>query len=278
MSRGYPVEDFYVYGWSTSGYETAIGVRKHRMFFMFDVGIAPVWSVNAEHVFISHGHIDHIGAICQHMRKRELHRLPPAVYYLLPQLVEPVRALCRAFGQLQGEELDSLLNPRLVEMLPGSTVEINRMWSVECFPTDHVVQSQGYILFRKNYQTGVRTPEIAYTGDTRFTIFTEPAHRDILRVRLLISEATYLDDSVRIKKNAEKYGHSCIREYADNASLFEEVGALFLIHFSNRYPVWVIKGRVYGCLPSELGRKVYCSLTAKKATRLEHSTLPLPLS
>ncbi|KAL5107083.1 Receptor-type tyrosine-protein phosphatase C [Taenia crassiceps] len=229
MSRGYPVEGFHVYGWSTSGFETAIGVRKDRMFFMFDVGIAPA----------CHGHIDHIGAICQHMRKRELNRLPPAVYYLLPQLVEPVRALCCTFSQLQGEEMDALLNPRLVEMLPGSTVELSSRWSVECFPTDHVVQSQGYILFQKNLQTGVRTPEIAYTGDTRFTIFTEPAHRDILRVKLLISEATYLDDNLRIKNNAEKYGHICIRQYADNASLFEGVGALFLIHFSNRYPVSV---------------------------------------
>ncbi|VDM32644.1 unnamed protein product [Hydatigera taeniaeformis] len=276
MSHGYRIEDFYVYGWSTSGCETAIGVRKHGIFFMFDVGIAPSWSVNAEHVFISHGHIDHIGAICQHMRRRELNRLPPAVYYLLPQLIEPVRALCRAFGQLQDGEMDFLSHTRFVEMLPGLTVEINRRWSVECFRTDHVIQSQGYILFYQNYQTGIRTPEIAYTGDTRFTIFTEPVHRDILRVRLLISEATYLDGSVRMKKSAEKYGHSCIQDYADNASLFEDVGALFLIHFSNRYPVQVIMDRVYGCLPTELGRKVYCSLTAKRAARLEHSA-PTPL-
>uniref|UniRef100_A0A915EYF6 Metallo-beta-lactamase domain-containing protein n=1 Tax=Echinococcus canadensis TaxID=519352 RepID=A0A915EYF6_9CEST len=274
MSRGYPIKDFYVYGWSVSGNETAIGVQKHRMFFMFDVGIAPAWSVNAEHVFISHGHIDHIGAICQHMRKRELNRLPPALYYLLPHLIEPVRALCRAFGQLQGEEIYSLLHPRLVEMSPGSSIKINSRWSVESFPTDHVCQSQGYILFHKDYQSGVRRPEIAYTGDTRFTIFTQPAHRDILRVRLLISEVTYLDENLRMKENAEKYGHSRIHEYAENAYLFEEVGALFLIHFSDRYSVPAIKDRVYGYLPPELGRKVFCSLTAKKASRLEHSAFP----
>lgn len=69
------------------------------------------------------------------------------------------------------------------------------------------------------------------SGDTRFTIFTEPAHRDILRVRLLISEATYLEDSLRIKKNAEKYGHICIREYAHNASLFEV--SVFLLSTTN---------------------------------------------
>ena len=52
MSDGYPIGDFSVFGWSISGNETAIGVRRDRILFMFDVGIAPTWSIKAEHVFI----------------------------------------------------------------------------------------------------------------------------------------------------------------------------------------------------------------------------------
>lgn len=49
---GYQIGDYYVYGWSISGNETAIGVKTSRLFVLFDVGIAPSWSVAANHVFI----------------------------------------------------------------------------------------------------------------------------------------------------------------------------------------------------------------------------------
>lgn len=57
-------------------------------------------------------------------------------------------------------------------------------------------------------------------GDTRFTIYTSPAHPQLLHVKLLISEATYLD----VEKSAgmaEKWGHICIGDFARNSSLFE---------------------------------------------------------
>ncbi len=45
------------------------------------------------------------------------------------------------------------------------------------------------------------------SGDTRFSIYTGPAHPDLLRVKLLICEATYLEDTPRMAENAERYGH-----------------------------------------------------------------------
>lgn len=50
--QGYPIGDFYVYGWSISGNETAIGVKAPGLFVLFDVGIAPSWSIAAKHIFI----------------------------------------------------------------------------------------------------------------------------------------------------------------------------------------------------------------------------------
>lgn len=72
----------------------------------------------------SHGHIDHIGAICQHMRKRELQNLNPATYYLLPHLIEPVKALCHTYTMLQESESPSLFEPKLVGMAPGTSIEV----------------------------------------------------------------------------------------------------------------------------------------------------------
>lgn len=53
---GYPIGDFYVYGWSISGNETAVGVKTRGLFVLFDVGIAPTWSISAKHVFIRYNY------------------------------------------------------------------------------------------------------------------------------------------------------------------------------------------------------------------------------
>ncbi|VDL58547.1 unnamed protein product [Hymenolepis diminuta] len=226
---GYPIEGFYVYGWSISGNETAVGVKTRGLFVLFDVGIAPTWSISAKHVYLclfvnkiefSHGHIDHIGAICQHMRKRELNNIGPATYYLLPHLIEPVKALCRVYSELQGRETVQMYEPKLVEMIAGSRIQIENKWWVESFQTDHVVQSLGYLIFRQDFDTGELIPEIAYTGDTRFTIYTLPAHPKLLQVKLLISESTYLEDSKRSREYSQKYGHICITDFAINSRLF----------------------------------------------------------
>ncbi|KAM3177580.1 hypothetical protein ACTXT7_004280 [Hymenolepis weldensis] len=216
---GYPIEGFYVYGWSISGNETAVGVKTR--------GIAPTWSISAKHVFISHGHIDHIGAICQHMRKRELNNIGPATYYLLPHLIEPVKALCRAYSELQGREAVEMYEPKLVEMIAGSRI-----------------QSLGYLVFRQDFNTGELLPEIAYTGDTRFTIYTLPAHPKLLQVKLLISESTYLEDNKRSREYSQKYGHICITDFAKNSRLFRRASSDNKIAGSRT--LFAVKGKFRG--------------------------------
>ncbi|VDD78778.1 unnamed protein product [Mesocestoides corti] len=224
MGPGWLINVFEVFGCSISGNETSIEVVKGELVFRFKDGAAPLWWKCAEHR--SHGHIDHIGAICQHMHKRKSNDLPPAVNYLLPQLVEPVKELCRIFSQLHGRDLGCFRCPNIVAVDPGSSIQINASWFVESFATDHVVQIQGCILYRQATARGHRIPEVAYTGDTRFSIFTGPAHPDLLRVKLLISEATYLDDSPRLTENAQKYGHVLLRQYAENEHLFRVIELL----------------------------------------------------
>ena len=58
------------------------------------------------------------------MRKRNLNKLSPAKYYLLPHLIEPVQRLCRAYDDMHGGEAHLSLNAHLVEMLPGSSVVV----------------------------------------------------------------------------------------------------------------------------------------------------------
>ncbi len=137
---GQKIGDFIVSAHSISGNETSVAVKTPTTTFLFDVGIALGWSVRADNVFIryntlrpfyiyvsSHGHIDHIGSICQHMRKRELIHIQPATYYMPPHLIEPVTQLCRQYMTMQGAELECFKSPKLVPISPGPRIEV-------CFP------------------------------------------------------------------------------------------------------------------------------------------------
>nr|VZI26241.1 unnamed protein product [Spirometra erinaceieuropaei] len=212
---------------------------------------------------------DHIGSICHHMRKRELNRMSRAKYYMLPALIESVRTLCAEYGKMQGLSLQCFQEPLLVPVEPGSTIQINNRWSVQSFATDHAVPSQGYILYTTDDDLKRTVPAVAFTGDTRFSIFDQPAHPDLLKVRLLITEATYLDRPDKHMSNAQLHGHIHLLQYARNADLFHAVEALYLIHFSDRYSVRQIVDLVNMTLPGALLKKTYLCLAAKKAQNLD---------
>uniref|UniRef100_A0A0V0JC76 Nuclear ribonuclease Z n=2 Tax=Schistocephalus solidus TaxID=70667 RepID=A0A0V0JC76_SCHSO len=269
MVVGQQLSGFEVFGWSVSGNETCVGVKQKSDFFLFDVGIVPSWAKGAEHVFISHGHIDHIGSICHHMRKRELNRMPPAKYYMLPALIESVKTLCAAYGKMQGSSLQCFQEPLLVPVEPGSTLQINKKWSVRSFVTDHAVPSQGYILYSTDDDLKLTVPVVAFTGDTRFSIFDHLAHPDLLKVKLLIAEATYLDRPEKHLSAAQLHGHIHLQQYAQNADLFHAVEALYFIHFSDRYSARQVVDLVNTTLPEDLLRKTHLCLAAKRAQNLD---------
>ncbi|VDN10681.1 unnamed protein product [Dibothriocephalus latus] len=269
MVGGQQIAGFEVFGWSVSGNETCIGVKQKSAFFLFDVGIVPSWAKAAEHP-LSHGHIDHIGGICQHMRKRELNRMPPAKYYLLPALIESVKALCAEYGKMQSSSmLQCFQEPLLVPVESGSTIQINNQWSVRSFATDHAVPSQGYILYSTDDDLKQTVPVVAFTGDTRFSIFTHLAHPDLLKVKLLIAEATYLDRPDKHLPSAQLHGHIHLQQYAQNADLFHTIGALYLMHFSDRYSVRQITDLINTTFREDLSRKTYLCLAAKRAQNMD---------
>ena len=67
----------------------------------FDIGCLFGRVKTKRNVFISHGHIDHIGAIAQHAARRQLHNLPVANYYVPESLVCRVESLLQSYFQLQ---------------------------------------------------------------------------------------------------------------------------------------------------------------------------------
>ncbi|PAA71140.1 hypothetical protein BOX15_Mlig021034g5, partial [Macrostomum lignano] len=290
------VGELSLFDWSVSGNETCIVVRGRGFCIALDVGVCPPQAVDADHVFISHGHVDHCGALHMHIRKRQLLRLPPAVYYMPECLINPMQSTLAAFVTMQGDSdyAEMVSNSRLVGLKVGDRVPISNdnnqpadaaSLTLSVFATDHRVPSLGCILRRRHIVLlpecrrlsqdelrarvaqglPVRGPEweplLGYTGDTRFNVFLTPQDPDLLRVRLLISELTFLSGSI---ERADSFGHCHVDQFAQHWRLFGAVNRLVFVHFSNKVLPEEILERVYSTLPQQLGRRVYCGLIAKR--------------
>lgn len=283
------VGQYNVFAWSISGMETCVVIKSEDVLVTFDIGAAIYESIKAKDVFISHGHLDHIGALSSHVSKRSLFGWKPARYFVPPHLVDSLLTVTRAHYQM-AETVEALSDVNILPFAEEDIVRLNSRYFVKCFPTKHRVPSQGYIVYREQkklkdefkgkkgfeiaalHREGKEiheisiSPEIAYTGDTTFEVFANPPTPDLLKVKLLITEATFIDNDIGTKntvKKARDRGHCHLCEFTENAELFKDVGHIVLMHFSNKYSPQYIINCLMEKLPTALKDKVSPALVAK---------------
>lgn len=88
----------------------------------------------------------------------------------------------------------------------------------------------------------ILSPEVAFTGDTTTDFMLDPRNADALRAKILITEATFLDEAVSIE-HARQHGHTHIFEIIENAQWIRNK-AILLTHFSSRYHIEDIRKAV----------------------------------
>uniref|UniRef100_A0AAV1SYY3 Metallo-beta-lactamase domain-containing protein n=1 Tax=Peronospora matthiolae TaxID=2874970 RepID=A0AAV1SYY3_9STRA len=246
----------------------------------FDLGCLIDRVVNKSHVFITHGHVDHIGALVAHAARRALQKQKPAKYFVPKHLVGHVTSILQSARAMQGDE--AAFPAHLVSLEAFDEVVISPKLVVRAVPTTHRVPSLGYIVYEKKSvlkteykhltrgehaalkrsRTDVKkveiTPEIAYTGDTTIETFVRAAEdermMDLLRVKVLITEATYVDSAMKAQDAVDR-GHMHLDQLGANAHLFDQVGALVLVHFSARYKAKHVVKSVNSRVPPSLRQK-----------------------
>ncbi len=255
-----------LHGVSSGGIRTCLELPSWKL--LVDVGAVDHHQVPANTVLITHGHLDHLGGIANHIALRELMGQKPGRYIMPPEILEDVEDLLAVWRRLDKASLEA----ELIPLAPGETLDLDRSRHVVPFAVDHRVVSQGYLLYSRTSKllpefeglpgdelarlrktghditTDVNQVEFAFSGDTRIEGLL--ANKQALTAKRLVMEATFLDERVSVEK-ARSVGHIHLDEICEHAQAFQ-CEYLVLTHFSLRYnrrQAWDIIRQV---LPADL--------------------------
>ncbi|KAL2482447.1 Nuclear ribonuclease Z [Forsythia ovata] len=262
---GYPID-----GISIAGHETCVILPTLNL--AFDIGKCPQRAISQQFLFISHGHMDHIGGLPMYVATRGLYRMAPPTIVVPKVIKESVEKIFEAHREMDHSELEHTL----IALDVGEEYYLRKDLKVRAFRTYHTIPSQGYIVYsvreklkqeylglpgaeiKKLKLSGVKitntttSPEIAFTGDTMSDFITDPDNIDVLRSKILILESTYVENLTTVA-DAREYGHTHLSEIISYADRFENK-AILLIHFSARYQLDVIEDAISALAPPLAGR------------------------
>ena len=133
---------------------------------------------------------------------------------------------------------------------------LDSRWHMEPFRCTHLVPCYGYLLFFDN------EPEVAYTGDTTFSLFYLPENKKILSVNVLIMEVSGwdLNNDADVEK-VHQSGHIHIRDVVQHVEMFEHVKTIVAFHVQPKYSPEFVKS-IVDQLPEELKKKIHVCLSA----------------
>ncbi len=268
--QGVDLQGLLMRGTSWGGVRTCLEVPAWDL--LVDLGAVSHRHTYASTVLITHGHLDHIGGLANHIALRQMMGQPPARYILAPEILQPIENLLEACRVLDCAPLDAELLP----LESGHSLPLRRDLTITPFATRHRVKSQGYVLHSRVQKLNEdlqglpskriaelrrsgaevthtqRVSEIAFSGDT--TIEGLLPYPEVMGAKRLVMECTFLDERVPQEK-AHRLGHVHLDDIAEHADAFA-CETLVLTHLSLRYTLRGAAGLVRDRLPGHLADRV----------------------
>ena len=238
----------------------------------FDLGAHP-WDFNGTpNWFISHTHLDHIAALPVYVARRRMMKMEPPRIFVPAEAFEDVKKLLLIFQRLdRGRQVCDL-----VPVEPGQEFELSREHVVTAWATTHTIPSRGYMVWERRNKLKdefiglpgndirdlkksgveitreVRTPLLAYTGDT------SPAGLDdypaVYDCKVLITELSFIRAAHKREK-IHKYGHMHVDDFIERQDRFRNE-LIIAGHFSTRYHPSEVVRMLDRKLPPELRAKM----------------------
>lgn len=217
----------------------------------FDLGAQPWDFMGTQTWLVSHTHLDHIAALPVYVARRRMMKMEPPVIYLPEPALEDVRRLLVIMHRLDRGRMVCDLRG----VSDGQEIELSRDHVVTVFGTTHTIPSVGYVVWERRNKLKeeylglpgdkirdlrlagtpvtreVRTPLLAYTGDT------SPAGLDnyppVFEAKVLITEMSFIRPNHRREK-IHKFGHMHLDDFLEREHRFKNE-LIVAAHFSTRY-------------------------------------------
>ena len=257
-------------GWSRAAVQSYWRVPELKL--GFDLGAHPWDFMGTGNWFLSHTHLDHVAALPVYVARRRMMKMEPPVIYLPAENVDDVHRLLQVMQRLdRGRQ-----TCELVGLEAGAEVEISRDHVVTAWDTVHTVPSRGYVVWDRRFKLKdefaglpgekirdlkfsgvavtreVRTPLVAYTGDTA------PAGLDncpaAFEAKILLTEMSFIRPNHRRDK-IHKYGHMHLDDFIERIPKFKNE-LIIAGHFSTRYHTHEIRRTLAEKVPPELACKL----------------------
>src|SRR5438874_9538170 len=238
----------------------------------FDLGAQPWDFMGTPTWLVTHTHLDHIAALPVYVARRRMMKMEPPVVYVPAPAVEDVRKLLLIMQRLdRGRQTCDLRGAE-----PGQEIELSREHVVTPFATTHTIPSVGYVVWERRFKLKeeyhglpgeqirdlrlsgtvvtreVRTPLVAYTGDT------SPAGLDgyppVFEAKILITEVSFIRPNHRREK-IHKFGHMHLDDIVERADKFQNE-LIICAHFSTRYNANEVRKVIDTKLPPGLRERV----------------------
>lgn len=260
-----------VRGISVGGVYTSIAVPELGL--LFDAGASPRSNCAIDTILLSHGHVDHIGALPALLGIRALHgRAKPPRVVMPIEIVDDLTAALATLSKLQRWPLAI----EAIGMAPGDELALRGDLRVRAVRTFHPVPSLGYIVVRRvsklkpallglpgaeiasRRRAGEAVTddddrlELAYATDTLVSALDHAP--ELLRCRVLIMECTFLDERKTLE-GARAGCHIHLDELVERAGDFENEH-IVLMHFSQIYQPGEIAALLDARLPHALRKRI----------------------
>lgn len=238
----------------------------------FDLGAHPWDFMGTPTWFVTHPHLDHMAALPVYVARRRMMRMDPPTIFLPAAIVEDVRRLLLIMQRLDRGRMTC----QLKGVTPGEEIELSREHVVTVFGTTHTVPSVGYVIWERRNKlkpeyhglpgdrirdlrlsgvpvtTEIRTPLVAYTGDT------SPAGLDgyppVYQAKILITEMSFIRPNHRREK-IHKFGHMHLEDFIERADRFHNE-VIICSHYSTRYHPQEVQRFLASRLPPSLRDRI----------------------
>jgi ribonuclease Z len=238
----------------------------------FDLGAQPWDFMSTPTWLLTHTHLDHVNALPVYVARRRMMRMEPPTIYLPAEAVEDVRRLLLVAHRLDRGRMICQLNG----VKPADEIELARDHVITTFRTTHTIPSLGYVAWERRFKLKeeyhglpgdrirdlrlsgvpvtreVRTPMLAYTGDT------SPQGMDdyppVFQAKILITELSFIRANHRRDK-IHKFGHMHLDDFIERADRFENE-LIICAHFSTRYHPQEVQRTIEAKMPPRLRDRI----------------------